>query len=91
MADEFVDIGLVIFDCGCIGFPAVGDMPVVKVRDCTYNDAIVIYSVGAGHSECLMRKTVVPCPPKIQATIVLELAAIARDGNKFRELKALLK
>lgn len=86
-------IGLVKYECGCIGFRPVGtNVVLVKTCDGDMHDDTMQMSLASGpRGESLAMKQFVPLSDDDQEAMVTEIGQLIYEGYKFRSIKSLLR
>ena len=86
-------IGLVKYECGCIGFPPHGD-DVVLVQCCDrdgQDDDIMVICASPARVEKLTKEGFTPLEDGGQAEFVNEIGRLIHEGYKYRSIKSLLR
>ena len=76
---------LVEFSCGCIGTPPE-DGKTIKIYDCRYDGDGLKYSFCGEESDTEGKKFG-PLEPWQENEIIRELGQVARDAQRFRQIK----
>ena len=86
-------IGLVKYECGCIGFPPdKGNVVLVSHCESDINsDSLTLQAATPVRAACIADKKFKPLEPKENLEIIQTIGQLIREGYKFRRLRSLLK
>lgn len=85
-------IGLVKYECGCIGFPPDnGNVVLVSSCDNDINsDSLTLQAATPLRAACIVQKKFEPLEPKENLEIIQTIGQLIHEGYKFRRLRSLL-